>query len=54
MAQVEKFHLATPDLDGAFERLRGGGADVVQEPAEQRYGVRDRAVRDQAGNLARI
>lgn len=46
--------LATPDLDGVFGRLQAGGAEVVQEPAEQPYGVRDCAVRDPAGNLLRI
>jgi uncharacterized glyoxalase superfamily protein PhnB len=47
-------NLATADLDGAFERLQAGDAEVVQEPAEQPYGVRDCAVRDPAGNLIRI
>jgi uncharacterized glyoxalase superfamily protein PhnB len=46
--------LATDDLDGAFARLEGGGAEVVQEPTEQPYGVRDCAIRDPAGNLIRI
>jgi catechol 2,3-dioxygenase-like lactoylglutathione lyase family enzyme len=46
--------LATKDLDGAFERLQAGDADVVQEPTEQPYGVRDCAIRDPAGNLIRI
>jgi len=46
--------LATKDLDGTFERLRASGAEIVQEPAEQPYGVRDYAVRDPAGNLIRI
>jgi uncharacterized glyoxalase superfamily protein PhnB len=46
--------LATTDLDGTFERLQASGADVVQEPIEQPYGVRDCAVRDPAGNLIRI
>jgi uncharacterized glyoxalase superfamily protein PhnB len=46
--------LATSDLDAAFEKLHAGGADVVQEPTEQPYGVRDFAVRDPAGNLLRI
>ena len=47
--------LATKDLDGTFERLRQArGAEVVQEPTEQPYGVRDCAVRDPAGNLIRI
>ncbi|MFG2248087.1 VOC family protein [Spirillospora sp. NPDC048823] len=47
-------NLATADLDGAFERLRAGGAEIVQEPTDQPYGVRDCAVRDPAGNLIRI
>jgi catechol 2,3-dioxygenase-like lactoylglutathione lyase family enzyme len=46
--------LATGDLDGTFERLQAGGAEVVQEPTEQPYGIRDCAVRDPAGNLIRI
>jgi catechol 2,3-dioxygenase-like lactoylglutathione lyase family enzyme len=46
--------LATPDLDGVFERLVAGGAEVVQEPTDQPYGVRDSAFRDPAGNLIRI
>jgi uncharacterized glyoxalase superfamily protein PhnB len=47
-------NLATKDLDGTFERLQGSVAEVVQEPIEQPYGVRDCAVRDPAGNLIRI
>jgi uncharacterized glyoxalase superfamily protein PhnB len=47
-------NLATADLDGSFERLQAGGADVVQEPTDQPYGVRDCAVRDPAGNLIRL
>ncbi|MFF9497423.1 VOC family protein [Streptomyces flaveolus] len=46
--------LATDDLDATFARLRSGGAEVVQEPAEQPYGLRDCAVRDPAGNLVRV
>ncbi|WP_194419966.1 VOC family protein [Microbacterium abyssi] len=46
--------LATEDLDGLFERLEAGGADVVQEPTDQDYGVRDCAFRDPSGNLIRI
>jgi uncharacterized glyoxalase superfamily protein PhnB len=46
--------LATTDLDGTFERLQATGAEVVQEPTEQPYGVRDCAVRDPAGNMVRI
>ena len=47
-------NLATKDLDGAFERLQAGDADVVQEPTDQPWGVRDFAVRDPAGNMIRI
>ncbi|HEX6248435.1 MAG TPA: VOC family protein [Nocardioidaceae bacterium] len=46
--------LATKDLDGTFDQLQAGGAEVVQEPVDQPYGVRDCAVRDPAGNLIRI
>jgi catechol 2,3-dioxygenase-like lactoylglutathione lyase family enzyme len=46
--------LATGDLDGVFDRLQASGAEVVQEPTEQPYGVRDCAFRDPAGNLIRI
>jgi len=46
--------LATEDLDSLFERLQASDAEVVQEPAEQPYGVRDCAFRDPAGNLIRI
>jgi catechol 2,3-dioxygenase-like lactoylglutathione lyase family enzyme len=46
--------LATKDLDGTFERLQASDVDVVQEPVDQPYGVRDCAVRDPAGNLIRI
>jgi catechol 2,3-dioxygenase-like lactoylglutathione lyase family enzyme len=46
--------LATDDLDGTFERLAAKGADVVQEPTEQPYGIRDCAFRDPSGNLIRI
>ena len=47
-------NLATTDLDGTFERLQAGDAEVVQEPTEQPYGVRDCAFRDPAGSLIRI
>ncbi|PDP87304.1 glyoxalase [Glycomyces fuscus] len=46
--------LATDDLDGLFQRLEAAGADVVQEPIDQDYGVRDCAFRDPAGNLVRV
>lgn len=47
-------NLATPDLNGTFEQLQSGDADVVQEPTDQPWGVRDCALRDPAGNLIRI
>ena len=47
-------NLATADLDGTFAKLEASGAEVVQEPTEQPYGVRDCAFRDPAGNLIRI
>ena len=46
--------LATRDLDGVFQRLQASEADIVQEPIDQPYGVRDCAVRDPAGNMLRI
>lgn len=46
--------LATGDLASAFERLQASGAEIVQEPTDQPYGVRDCAVRDPAGNMIRI
>jgi catechol 2,3-dioxygenase-like lactoylglutathione lyase family enzyme len=46
--------LATPDLDGTFDRLQAKGVEIVQEPTEQAWGSRDCAVRDPAGNLIRI
>ena len=47
-------NLATSDLDRTFERVQAGDAEVVQEPTDQPYGVRDCAFRDPAGNLIRI
>jgi len=46
--------LASADLDGDFARLEASGAEVVQEPTEQPYGIRDCAFRDPAGNLIRM
>jgi catechol 2,3-dioxygenase-like lactoylglutathione lyase family enzyme len=46
--------LATDDLDGVFDRLQASDAEVIQEPTEQPYGVRDCAFRDPAGNTIRI
>ena len=47
-------NLATADLDGTFAKLEASDAEVVQEPTEQPYGIRDCAFRDPAGNLIRI
>ena len=46
--------LQTTDLDATFAQLESRGAEVVQEPTQQPYGVRDCAFRDPAGNLLRI
>ncbi|WP_127481175.1 VOC family protein [Nocardioides pantholopis] len=47
-------NLATPDLAGTFDRLQAGDTEVVQEPTDQPWGVRDCAVRDPAGSMIRI
>jgi uncharacterized glyoxalase superfamily protein PhnB len=47
-------NLATHDLDATFEQLQASDADIVQEPIDQPYGLRDCAVRDPAGNMIRI
>ncbi|MEV0074993.1 VOC family protein [Nocardia neocaledoniensis] len=47
-------NLATEDLDGLFAELQAGDIEVVQEPTDQPYGVRDCAFRDPAGNMIRI
>ena len=47
-------NLATANLDGTFAKLEASSAEVVQEPTEQPYGVRDCAFRDPAGNMIRI
>ena len=53
-----QLNLATKDLDGTFEKIQAGvenaQAEIVQEPTEQPYGVRDCALRDPAGNMVRI
>ena len=46
--------LATPDVDAAFARLQAAGVDVVQEPIDQPYGIRDCAIRDPSDNLIRL
>jgi catechol 2,3-dioxygenase-like lactoylglutathione lyase family enzyme len=50
-----QINLSTTDVDGAFERIEANdAAEVVQEPADQPYGVRDCAFRDPAGNMVRL
>ena len=46
--------LASDDLDATFDAVQAKGAEVVQEPVDQPYGLRDCAFRDPAGNLVRI
>jgi len=46
--------LASRDLDATFEKVQASGAEVIQEPTDQPYGVRDCAFRDPAGNHVRI
>ncbi|HLU46251.1 MAG TPA: VOC family protein [Natronosporangium sp.] len=46
--------LATKNLDAVFEQVQASGAEVMQEPTEQPWGVRDCAFRDPAGNMVRI
>ncbi len=47
-------HFHSDDLDATFEKLRASGAEIVEEPKDQPWGVRDCAVRDPSGNLVRI
>lgn len=56
---LDKGHLrgvifATRDCDATFEKLRASGAEILQEPMDQAYGVRDCAVRDPSGNMLRF
>lgn len=46
--------LGAKDLDAVFQRLQDGDTEIVQEPTDQPYGVRDFGVRDPAGNMIRI
>jgi predicted enzyme related to lactoylglutathione lyase len=47
-------NLASPNLDETFDKVQASGAEVVQEPTDQPYGLRDCSFRDPAGNLLRI
>ena len=58
-AMLAKGHLRgvnfqTEDCDATFERIREGGGEVLQEPMDMPYGVRDCAFRDPAGNMLRF
>lgn len=46
--------LASADVDAVFAKVAGAGAEVVQEPTDQPYGVRDCAFRDPSGNVVRV
>lgn len=46
--------LATKDLDAAFAKVKASGAEIVEEPTEQPYGIRDCSIRDPAGNMIKI
>jgi catechol 2,3-dioxygenase-like lactoylglutathione lyase family enzyme len=48
-----RVNLSSDDLDGEFARLQGD-VEVVEEPTDQPYGIREAAIRDPAGNLLRI
>ena len=53
--ELRPLHFRTDDLDATFEKVAASpGAEVLQEPVEQPWGVRDVAVRDPAGNFLRI
>jgi catechol 2,3-dioxygenase-like lactoylglutathione lyase family enzyme len=47
-------NFTTEDCDATFERIKAAGADVLDEPADQFYGVRDCAFRDPSGNMLRF
>ena len=47
-------NFATENCDAAFEQIRAAGAEVMQEPMDQAYGVRDCSFRDPSGNMIRI
>ncbi len=51
---LARLNLSTSDVDATFEHVQATGAEVIQEPMDQPYGVRDCAFRDPAGNLIRI
>ena len=53
--ELRPVHFRSDDLDATFDKIATTpGAEVLQEPASQPWGVRDAAVRDPAGNMVRI
>ncbi len=52
--QLRGVIFATDDVDAAFERIRAAGGEVLQEPIDQPYGVRDCSFRDPSGNMLRF
>ena len=52
--QLRGVIFATDDVDATFERISGAGGEVLQEPIDQPYGVRDCAFRDPSGNMLRF
>ncbi|MDR3081581.1 MAG: VOC family protein [Streptomyces sp.] len=52
--RLRAVNIRTADCDATFEKIRATGADVLQEPMDQPYGVRDCAFRDPAGNMVRF
>jgi uncharacterized glyoxalase superfamily protein PhnB len=51
---VSRLIFTTDDVDALHDRLSAAGAEVLQEPVDQRYGVRDFGVRDPSGNQLRF
>jgi predicted enzyme related to lactoylglutathione lyase len=51
---LARLNVSTRDVDAVFDHVQATGAEVVQEPMDQPYGVRDCAFRDPSGNLIRI
>lgn len=46
--------LSTDDLEATFDRIQAADVEIVEEPTDQPYGIRDCSVRDPAGNMIKI
>ena len=46
--------LATDDLEATFDRIQAADVEIIEEPTDQPYGIRDCSVRDPAGNMIKI